>query len=108
MQAKLREVDALVEVHDARIPLSGRNADFSRRVFAHKPHILVLNKTDLVELEGREQAVSRILKEHFGVRHVLWTNLKRNVTGALRSLMRILLDEAASQPRYQVRTLALR
>ncbi len=44
MQAKLRNVDCVIEVHDARIPLCGRNPNFYRTLYAIKPHILILNK----------------------------------------------------------------
>lgn len=49
MQQKLRSVDCIIEVHDARIPLSGINNDFKYKISGVKPHILVLNKIDLIE-----------------------------------------------------------
>ena len=45
---KIQKVDCVVEVHDARIPLSGRNPLFDREAFRRKPHILVMNKVDLI------------------------------------------------------------
>ena len=48
MQQKLRLIDCVIEVHDARIPISGRNADFKFTISGVKPHILVLNKFDLI------------------------------------------------------------
>ncbi|XP_023019929.1 mitochondrial GTPase 1 [Leptinotarsa decemlineata] len=48
MQQKLRSVDCIIEVHDARIPISGRNTDFKYTISGIKPHILVLNKVDLI------------------------------------------------------------
>ena len=47
MQAHVAGCDALLEVHDARVPLSGRNRQFD--LFAHKPRLLLLNKADLAD-----------------------------------------------------------
>ena len=44
-------LDVVVEVVDARIPQSSRNPDLDR-MLAKKPRVLVLNKTDLADLEG--------------------------------------------------------
>ncbi|XP_064320611.1 mitochondrial ribosome-associated GTPase 1 isoform X2 [Phalacrocorax carbo] len=48
MRASLRRADCLIEVHDARIPLSGRNP-MLQEVLGIRPHILVLNKMDLAD-----------------------------------------------------------
>jgi len=42
-------VDCVVEVHDARIPVSGRNP-ILKQAFESKPYIVVLNKSDLIEV----------------------------------------------------------
>lgn len=55
MQSSLKLVDCVIEVHDARIPLSGRNPLF-QELLGLKPHLLVLNKMDLADLT--EQQVS--------------------------------------------------
>jgi ribosome biogenesis GTPase A len=47
MQHTLLKTDCVVEVHDARIPLSGRNISFKNHITGNRPHILVLNKQDL-------------------------------------------------------------
>lgn len=52
MQSRLAKVDCILEVHDARIPFSGRNSTFYNKLTAVRPHILVLNKSDLVGHEG--------------------------------------------------------
>lgn len=43
MQKRIGEMDCVVEVHDARIPLTGRNPLFDRQA-KMRPHILILNK----------------------------------------------------------------
>lgn len=39
-----------VQVHDARIPISGRNPLLARQFSAARPHILVMNKMDLIDM----------------------------------------------------------
>ena len=47
MQYTLMKTDCVIEVHDARIPLSGRTITFKKTITGNRPHILVLNKQDL-------------------------------------------------------------
>ncbi|KAG5447392.1 Mitochondrial GTPase [Clonorchis sinensis] len=48
MNSKMSNVDVLIEVHDARIPFTGRSELFQK--FGQiRPHILLLNKVDLAE-----------------------------------------------------------
>ncbi len=44
----LKMIDVVVEIIDARIPLSGRNSDFDD-ILRNKPRLLVLNKADLAD-----------------------------------------------------------
>ncbi|XP_056653926.1 mitochondrial ribosome-associated GTPase 1 isoform X2 [Monodelphis domestica] len=53
MQSSLKLVDCIIEVHDARIPLSGRNPLF-QETLGIKPHLLVLNKMDLADLKEKQ------------------------------------------------------
>lgn len=50
IQRYLREIDCVIEVHDARIPLSGRSTNFHRQVIANRPHLLIFNKMDLIDM----------------------------------------------------------
>lgn len=61
MIGKLRTVDCIVEVHDARIPFTGRNLDLKQQLGTIKPHVLVLNKCDLADL-SRWKAVKERLE----------------------------------------------
>ncbi|XP_007935058.1 mitochondrial ribosome-associated GTPase 1 [Orycteropus afer afer] len=71
MQSSLKLVDCIIEVHDARIPLSGRNPLF-QETLGLKPHLLVLNKMDLADL--REQQKIRQHLEGEGLKNVIFTN----------------------------------
>lgn len=48
MKAKLKLVDLVLEICDARIPASSRNPEIAK-LTAQKPHVLVLNKADLAD-----------------------------------------------------------
>lgn len=73
MQQKLRSVDCIIEVHDARIPISGRNTDFKYTISGVKPHILVLNKVDLIDKKLIPTITDR-LKNEFD--NIIFTNCK--------------------------------
>lgn len=86
MQSELRNVDCVIEVHDARIPLSGRYIDFNQYVTGLKPHIFVLNKADL--FDGRYKArVIRRLREEFKIEWTFFTNFKTDTCMETRKIM---------------------
>lgn len=59
MKSSLKLVDCIIEVHDARIPLSGRNPLF-QETLGLKPHLLVLNKMDLADLTEQQKIMQRL------------------------------------------------
>ncbi|XP_038599442.1 mitochondrial ribosome-associated GTPase 1 [Tachyglossus aculeatus] len=71
MQSLLKGVDGVIEVHDARIPLSGRNPLF-RDTLGIRPHLLLLNKMDLADLQERQEIVRHL--ENEGLKNVIFTN----------------------------------
>ncbi|XP_074239257.1 mitochondrial ribosome-associated GTPase 1 isoform X2 [Saimiri boliviensis] len=71
MQNSLKLVDCIIEVHDARIPLSGRNPLF-QETLGLKPHLLVLNKMDLADLTEQQKIMQRLEGE--GLKNVVFTN----------------------------------
>lgn len=99
IQAKLKSVDCIVEVHDARvlllisflvnpflfsviyffsssqIPISGRNPNFKRDFLGVKPHILVLNKSDLADVH-RKPEVLQYLNSVENIHDVVFTDCK--------------------------------
>lgn len=76
MQQKLKQVDCVIEVHDARIPLSGRNSEFKYTISGVKPHILVLNKKDKIDRRSQANIVDRLKYQDSESQHVLFTNCK--------------------------------
>ncbi|KAL3288974.1 hypothetical protein HHI36_003417 [Cryptolaemus montrouzieri] len=73
MQQKLRSVDCVIEVHDSRVPLSGRNIDFKYTIAGIKPHILVLNKVDLIQRKYIEKIETKLKNEY---ENIIFTNCK--------------------------------
>lgn len=73
MVGKLNTVDCVVEVHDARIPFTGRNPELKKQLGGIKPHLLVLNKSDLADLSKWDAIKNRLNKE--GDSNVLLTDL---------------------------------
>lgn len=73
MMGKLSHVDCVIEIHDARLPLTGRNIYLKRSLGTIKPHILILNKCDLADLSKWDQIKAKL--EDNGDRHVLRTSL---------------------------------
>ncbi|CAK5105867.1 unnamed protein product [Meloidogyne enterolobii] len=95
MEGKLRTVDLILEVHDSRVALSGRNSNFAQKLFSVRPHILVMNKKDLIDQERyREQ-----IEKHYnyqGVENIFWTDCTKRVDSqwdALREKMLELLQK---------------
>ncbi|XP_075010140.1 mitochondrial ribosome-associated GTPase 1 isoform X3 [Calonectris borealis] len=75
MRASLRRADCLIEVHDARIPLSGRNP-MLQEALGIRPHILVLNKTDLADPCRQPRVLERLKQQ--GCSHVVFTDCQRD------------------------------
>ena len=54
MADSLKQVDAVCEVVDARIPQVSRNPDMDE-IVGNKPRLLVMNRTDLADPEMTKQ-----------------------------------------------------
>ena len=50
LKEKLKLVDVVIEVRDARLPLSSSYKDI-KKLLGEKPKLLLLNKADLVDIE---------------------------------------------------------
>lgn len=97
MQQKLRNVDCIVEVHDARIPFSGRNTDFKHTISGIKPHILVLNKMDLIEKKYQENIKQKLKHEY---ENVVFTNCKNEKCKGLSKIFPLAKDLIRNSDRY--------
>ncbi|KAK8385060.1 hypothetical protein O3P69_012092 [Scylla paramamosain] len=100
MQQKLKGVDCVVEVHDARIPLSGRNPLFEKRLglATLKPHLLVMNKVDLADPRCRQDVKEYYEKQ--GVPQVIFTNCKEPNSPGVKSIVRKVSRAIKDSERY--------
>ncbi|XP_064369615.1 mitochondrial ribosome-associated GTPase 1 [Dromaius novaehollandiae] len=96
MRGALRRADCLIEVHDARIPLSGRNP-MLQEALGIRPHILVLNKMDLADPHRQPKVLERLKQE--GCSHVVFTDCQRD--GNVRKIVPLVAKLVSNSPRYQ-------
>lgn len=97
MQTKLRSVDCVIEVHDARIPLSGRNVDFKYTIRGIKPHILVLNKVDLINTAFKESIISKLKHD---CDNIVFTHCRNQQCEGIKSLFPLAQQLIKKSDRY--------
>ncbi|CAJ0942538.1 unnamed protein product, partial [Mesorhabditis belari] len=99
MEGKMRSVDLVIEVHDARIPITGRNPLFFEQLYAVRPHILVMNKMDLIDLTKYKGPVEEYYRRN-GIEKIIWTDCKRRLNYALKDLCGTMVDILQETPRF--------
>ncbi|CAG9789521.1 unnamed protein product [Diatraea saccharalis] len=99
MQRKLSSVDCVIEVHDARIPFSGRNPIFTTTLTGAKPHILVLNKKDLT-INSLIPRIKDQLKAEQKIENIVFTNSKDQNCRGLKALRPLMVDLIKGSNRY--------
>lgn len=99
MQQKLKMVDCVIEVHDARIPFSGRNTDFKHKITGLRPHILVLNKKDISDEKHFESIAEKIRRDE-GIDNILYTNCKDQQCEGIRRLIPLAKQLIVNSNRY--------
>ncbi|XP_072138163.1 mitochondrial ribosome-associated GTPase 1 isoform X3 [Mobula birostris] len=97
MQASLKKVDCMIEVHDARIPLSGRNPVFKETLNV-RPHLLVLNKMDIADLTDKQRILKQL--EEQGVQNVLFTNCLQDRDVHVKQIVPTVIDLIQKSNRY--------
>ncbi|VDD86593.1 unnamed protein product [Enterobius vermicularis] len=99
MEGKLRSVDLIIEVHDARLPITGRNTETFSSLFAVRPHVLVMNKMDLIDLKIYKKPIEAYYAKN-GVKDLVWTNCKQRLKGPIHELQSKLADLLTNTPRF--------
>ena len=100
LEGSLSSVDGIIEVHDARIPHSGRNPQlYQRLVGGHKPHILLLNKSDLADPTYVQKSVQYIQSEQQNI-EVIHTSLATIDVKELSKIFARLFHQILESPRY--------
>ncbi|KAM4592201.1 mitochondrial ribosome-associated GTPase 1 isoform 1-T1 [Odontesthes bonariensis] len=97
MKASLKNVDCIIEIHDARIPFSGRNPVFQDTLHV-KPHLLILNKMDLADLSKKQRILKKLEKD--GMRNVLFTDCLRQRDDSIKKLFPAVLEIIENKPRF--------
>lgn len=97
MQQRLKKVDCVMEIHDARIPFSGRNSDFKYTISGIKPHILILNKVDLIDSRIKKQIETKLKNE---CEHVIFTNCKLSNDAGVKKLFPLAQELINKSDRY--------
>ncbi|XP_050982856.1 mitochondrial ribosome-associated GTPase 1 isoform X2 [Labeo rohita] len=97
MRASLRKVDCILEIHDARIPFSGRNPSFQESLDV-RPHILVLNKMDLADTSKKQSILKQLDRE--GVRNVLFTDCLRQRDENVKKIVPLVTELIESGSRF--------
>lgn len=108
MEADLKQVDAVCEIVDARIPISSRNPDIDA-ICGNKPRIMILNRMDLADPNATAQwvkfykgigraAVATDCKSRAGisaftpaVRHVLQEKIRRDAERGMNRPLRVMV-----------------
>ena len=108
IEADLKQVDAVCEIVDARIPISSRNPDIDA-ICGNKPRIIVLNRMDLADPEATKlwlqhfrgkgmAAVATDCKSKKGigsfqpaVRSVLKEKIERNAAKGMNRPLRVMI-----------------
>ncbi|XP_053160757.1 mitochondrial ribosome-associated GTPase 1 isoform X2 [Hemicordylus capensis] len=96
MKTRLRVVDCLLEVHDARIPFSGRNP-LLKEALSIRPHLLVLNKMDLADLTHKSRILEQL--ERQGLKHVLFTDCLKDEN--IKEILPLVTKLISNSERYQ-------
>jgi len=108
IEADLKQVDAVCEIVDARIPISSRNPDIDS-ICADKPRIVILNRMDLADPAATKRwiahfrskgyaAVATDCKSRKGiaefqpaVRSVLQEKIQRNAAKGMNKALRVMI-----------------
>ncbi|KAH0945837.1 hypothetical protein HN011_011498 [Eciton burchellii] len=98
MQQQLKNIDCILEVHDARIPISGHFADYSKTLTSLKPHIFVLNKKDLADANYSENIISMLNRD--GLSNIIFTNLKDQYCKGMKKIVPLAKKLIKNSNRY--------
>ncbi|XP_031574620.1 mitochondrial ribosome-associated GTPase 1-like [Actinia tenebrosa] len=88
MQSLVRKCDCVLEIHDSRIPFSGRNPKF-KETLSGRPSVLLLNKVDLISGINQKDILRRF--EANGIRAV-FVDSKAQYSHTIKKVVPAVLD----------------
>lgn len=97
IQRLLRDIDCVVEVHDARIPISGRSSSFHQQVICERPHLLVLNKMDLIDINFKTDVDKKLLGS---CDRILYTTAKKQKKVNIEQIVPMCQEIVRSKPKF--------
>uniref|UniRef100_UPI00358DEA68 mitochondrial ribosome-associated GTPase 1 isoform X1 n=1 Tax=Myxine glutinosa TaxID=7769 RepID=UPI00358DEA68 len=97
IKGKLRNVDCVVEVHDARIPRSGRNPLFKEELDV-RPRLLLLNKADLISVDDQHRILVELAAQ--GETNVLFTDCLQQLHHSVKQVAPAVCKLIHSAPRH--------
>ncbi|CAB1343339.1 unnamed protein product [Coregonus sp. 'balchen'] len=98
MKASVKNVDCILEIHDARISFKGRRNPLFKDSLDVRPHLLVLNKMDLADLSAKHMILKQL--ERHGVKNILFTDCLRQRDDNVKKLVPMVTELIESQPRF--------
>ena len=96
MQEDIKLIDLLIELVDARVPLSSRNPDIDK-LGANKGRMVLLNKSDLADPKGNQAWV-----EYFKSQGITVLEINSRTGSGLKSIQKA-VDEACKEKRERDR-----
>jgi ribosome biogenesis GTPase A len=102
----LKLIDVVVELLDARIPISSRNPDI-KKIIQNKKHLIVLNKMDLAE-EKENQKWINYYKNNNENAILVDSNLGKGLKEFLNLIEKILEDEIIKSKNKGIKNKAIR
>lgn len=101
IQAALRNIDAVLEVHDARIPFSGRHTQLQSIVHI-RPHVMLLNKSDMADLSCKQEIINKLQAQ--GIKNVLFTScIEKDILNRIKKdVVPLMLKDIESRPKFRI------
>eukprot|EP00943_MAST-04B_sp_MAST-4B-sp1_P004797 g4797.t1 len=91
IEEKLKLADAVIEVRDARIPISSINPTFNDLVEKYKrPKLIVINKADLIDVQDRAWVKQHICKTEI-TNDVIFTSAKKSKKKIVKNIKNTLV-----------------
>lgn len=99
MCERLKGIDYVIEVRDARVPLSGVNALFDEEVQKrNKPRLLIFNKSDLVK-PSQQQLIRKHVQQQSDKTCILFTSAKQGTN--IRSIVKEALRRYPREKKFK-------
>ena len=91
IEEKLKLADAVIEVRDARIPISSINPTFNELIEKYKrPKLVIINKSDLINVQDRKWVKDYICKTEV-TDDVIFTSAKKNKKKIVNNIKKTLV-----------------